>query len=76
MKGYTKKFCRKLKRENKNKEETKEDDNENCLATIITEDLVTVFDANMINIACDESSWVVDIGAASHVTSRKDFLSS
>ena len=27
----------------------------------------------MINIACDESSWVVDTGVASHVTSRKDF---
>ena len=74
MKGHTKKFCRKLKRENNNKEETKEDGNENCLATVTTEDLVTVLDANMINIACDESIWVVDTGAASHVTSRKDFF--
>ena len=74
MKGHTKKFCRKLKRENNNKEETKQDGNENCLATVTTEDLVTVLDANMINIACDESSWVVDTGAASHVTSRKDFF--
>ena len=31
---------------------------------------------DMINISCDESSWVVDTGAASHVTSRKDFFSS
>ena len=30
----------------------------------------------MINIACDESSWVVDTGAASRVTSMKDFFSS
>ena len=51
MKGHTKKFCRKLKRENKNKEETKEDGNENFLSTVSTEDLVTVLDANMINIA-------------------------
>ena len=64
------------KRENKNKEETKEDGNENCLATVTIEDLVTVFDTNMINIACDESRWVVDTGTASHVTSRKDFFSS
>ena len=70
------KFYRKLKRENNNKEETKQDGNENCLATVTTEDLVTVLDANMINIACDEPSWVVDTGAASHVTSRKDFFSS
>ena len=73
-KGNTKKFCRKLKRENKNKEETKKDGNENCLATVTTEDLVIVLDANMINIACDESSWVVDTGAASHVASTKDFF--
>jgi len=46
-------FCRKLKRENKNKEETKEDGNENCVDIITTEDLVTVLDANMINISCD-----------------------
>ena len=51
MKGHTKKFCRKLKRKNKNKEETKEDGNENYLTTVTTEDLVTVIDANMINIA-------------------------
>ena len=76
MKGHTNKLCKKFKRENKNKEETKEDGNENCLATVTTEDLVTILDANMINIACDESSWVVDTGAASHVTSRKDFFSS
>ncbi|KAH0752561.1 hypothetical protein KY290_005813 [Solanum tuberosum] len=56
----------------KNKEKTKEDG----LATVTIEDLVTVLDADMINIACDESSWVVDTDAASHVTSRKDFFSS
>ena len=75
MKRHTKKFCRKLKRENKNKEEIKEDGKENCRSTITTEDFVTVLDADMINIACDESSWVVHTGAASHVTSRKDFFS-
>ena len=37
------------------------------------EDLVTIIDTNMINIACDESNWIVDTGGASHVTSRKDF---
>ena len=76
IKGHTKKFCRKLKRENKNKEETKEDGNENCLATVTAKDLIVVLDADMINIACDESSWVVETGVASHVTSRKDFSSS
>ena len=74
MKWHTKKFCRKLKRLNKNKEETKEDGNENCLAAITSEYLVTVLDADMINIACDESSWAVNTGAAYHVTSKKGFF--
>ena len=76
MKWCKKKFCMKLKREKQNKEEIIKDGNEFFIATVTTEDLVTVLDANMINIACDESSWVVDTGAASHVTSRKDFFSS
>lgn len=73
-KGHTKKFCRILKKENRDKEEQKEDGN--LVANVTTEDLVTVLDANMINIVCDESSWVIDNGVASHVTSRKEFFSS
>ena len=44
IKGHTKKFCRKLNRENKIKEKAKEDDNENCQATVTIKDLVTVLD--------------------------------
>lgn len=68
------KFCQKLKNESKDRETNKEDSIDNCLATVTTEDLVTILDAGLISIACDESSWIVDIGAASHVTLRKDFL--
>lgn len=63
-----------MKKENRDKEEQKEDGNR--VATVTIEDLVIVLDADLINIACDESSWVVDSGAASHVTSRKEFFSS
>lgn len=56
MKGHTKKFCQTLKREDKEKEENKEDDNENCQVTVIIEDLVTVLDANLANIPSDKSS--------------------
>ena len=56
MKGHTKKFCRKLKKENNNKEETKQDGNENFLATVTTKDLVIVLDADIKNIACYDSS--------------------
>ncbi|PHT99397.1 hypothetical protein BC332_31740 [Capsicum chinense] len=71
LKGHTKKFYRKLKKENRDKEEKK--DNENCIATITTEDLVTVLDANLINNVCHELNWIVDSGVVSHMTSRKDF---
>jgi len=37
---------------------------------------VIVYDENFINVAYDDSSWVVDSGANFHVTSRKDFFSS
>ncbi|KAF3624479.1 putative CBL-interacting protein kinase 5-like isoform 1 [Capsicum annuum] len=65
-----------LKKEKRDKEENKEGDNENCVTSVTIEDLVTLLDENIIIIACDESSWVVDSGAASHVTSRIDFFSS
>ncbi|KAH0743350.1 hypothetical protein KY290_031343 [Solanum tuberosum] len=74
MKGQTKKLFQKLKRENKDKEETKEDGDENCIATFTTEDLVIVLDADLISISCDESSWVVDTGATSLVTSREKLI--
>ena len=35
-----------------------------------------VYDENLLNVACDDSSWVVDSGASVHVTFRKDFFSS
>jgi len=50
--------------------------NGNCVATTTANDLVIVYDENLINVACDDSSWVVDSGASFHVTSRKDFFSS
>lgn len=65
LKGHTKKFYQKLKKKNRGKEEKKED-NDNCIATVTSEDLVIVLDANLINIACDELSQVVDFGDKSH----------
>ncbi|KAF3627192.1 hypothetical protein FXO38_28883 [Capsicum annuum] len=56
LKEHKKKFYRKLKKENRDKEEKNEDNDENCIATVTIEDLVVVLDENLINIACDESS--------------------
>ena len=55
MKGHIKKFYRKFKRENKNKDETEEYGNANFLATVTNEDLLIILYANMINGDCDES---------------------
>ncbi|KAF3681370.1 hypothetical protein FXO38_01727 [Capsicum annuum] len=60
LKGHTKKFCWKLKKQKRDKEKKKEYDNENCVVTVTTKDLVAVLDANLVNVACDESSWVMD----------------
>ncbi|KAK8601314.1 hypothetical protein V6N12_051151 [Hibiscus sabdariffa] len=39
-------------------------------------DLLVICDENLVNIACDETSWVIDIGASIHVKSRRDFFTS
>ena len=38
--------------------------------------MVTVYHEDGINLVCDETSWIVDSGAAFHVTSRKEFFTS
>jgi len=75
-KGHLQKFCYKLKNDNEDKQERKNDENGNRVSTTIANDLVIVYDENLINVACDDSSWVIDSRANFHVTSKKDFFSS
>ncbi|KAK8537987.1 hypothetical protein V6N12_044126 [Hibiscus sabdariffa] len=78
-KGHIKKYCFKLKRENKGGGGDKHDrnDEEKSERAIITrEDLLVICDENLVNLACDETSWVIDIGNSIHVTSRRDFFTS
>jgi len=42
--------------------------NGNPVATTTANDLVIVYDENLINVSCDDSSWVVDSGSSFHVT--------
>ncbi|KAG8493315.1 hypothetical protein CXB51_010698 [Gossypium anomalum] len=37
-------------------------------------DLLVICDENLVNLVCNETSWVIDTGASLHVTSRKDFF--
>ncbi|VFQ58709.1 unnamed protein product [Cuscuta campestris] len=75
-KGHLMKNCFKLKNKDKNKPEGKDGENDRHVATTTSGDLIVVSDNDLINVAFDESSWVIDSGAAFHVTSRKDFFTS
>ncbi|VFQ78825.1 unnamed protein product [Cuscuta campestris] len=75
-KGHLMKNCFKLKKKDKNKPEGKDGENDRHVAATTSGDLIVVSDNDLINVASDESSWVIDSGAAFHVTSRKDFFTS
>ena len=46
------------------------------VATIATEDFLVVYDDDVINVACHETSWVINTRASIHATSREDFFTS
>ena len=35
-----------------------------------------MYHENFVNLACDDSSWVMDSGASCHITPRHDFFTS
>ncbi|KAG6424239.1 hypothetical protein SASPL_114654 [Salvia splendens] len=78
--GHIKKNCFKWKKENKagrDKSKRKEDEKSDCVATTTSDDdLLVVCDKNVISLAYDETSWVIDTGASLHVTSKKEFFTS
>ncbi|KAD6119895.1 hypothetical protein E3N88_11166 [Mikania micrantha] len=83
-KGHTVRYCRQLKRENKKanyinqKNNHKKDDggNDSAEANTTTDEFFICCDYDMVNVAHDDSSWVVDCGATCHVTSQRDFYTS
>lgn len=78
-KGHIKKYCFKWKKENKgggDKHDRNDDEKSERVATVTREDLLVICDQNLVNLACDETSWVIDTGASLHVTSRKEFFTS
>ena len=78
--GHIKRYCYKWKKENhtsSGKHENKgNDDNSNRVNTTSSDDLLVVYDENVINLAHNETNWVVDSGASFHVTSRREFFTS
>ncbi|KAK9001249.1 hypothetical protein V6N11_083037 [Hibiscus sabdariffa] len=77
-KGHIKKYCFKLKRENKSggDKHNRNDEEKSERAAVIREDLLVIFYENLGNLACDATSWVIDTGASIHVTLRRDFFTS
>ena len=76
-KGHIKKYCRKLKRENKKKNCNDKREGNNNEDISIVDDFFVVCDGCVenINLSCDEMDWVVDSGASTHATSRRDLFS-
>ena len=66
----------KKKHGNNSKHNNKDDENDDRVATTTTDDLFIICGENSINVACDETNWVVDSGAYFHVTPNKDFFAS
>ncbi|KAK8564203.1 hypothetical protein V6N12_036332 [Hibiscus sabdariffa] len=77
-KDHIKKYCFKLKRENKGggDKHDRNDEEKSERAAVTHEDLMIICDENLVNLACDETSWVIDTGASTHVTLRRHFFTS
>ncbi|KAK8561068.1 hypothetical protein V6N12_048144 [Hibiscus sabdariffa] len=64
MKGHIKKYCFKLKKENKGggggDKHDRNDEENSERAAVTREDLLVICDENLVNLACDETSWVID----------------
>ncbi|RVW95706.1 Retrovirus-related Pol polyprotein from transposon TNT 1-94 [Vitis vinifera] len=71
LKGHIRKYCRQLKRDMKQgKVKDKKNDNggeDDRVATTIS-DFLIVYDSDVVNFACKETSWVIDSGASIHAT--------
>ncbi|RVW79299.1 Retrovirus-related Pol polyprotein from transposon TNT 1-94 [Vitis vinifera] len=79
LKGHIKKYCRQLKRDMKQgkvKEKKNDNGGEDDQVATTTSDFLIVYDSDVVNFACQETSWVIDSGASIHATPRKDFFTS
>ncbi|KAK9020636.1 hypothetical protein V6N11_010654 [Hibiscus sabdariffa] len=46
------------------------------VVVVTHEDLLVICYENLVNLTCDDTSWVIDTSASIHVTSRRDFFTS
>lgn len=78
------KFCRQFKKENKkknynnqkNKHKKDDDGDDSTEVNTTTDEFFVCSDYDMVNLAHDDSSWILDSGATCHVATRKEYFSS
>ncbi|KAL6328283.1 hypothetical protein AAG906_034426 [Vitis piasezkii] len=58
------------------KEKKNDNGSEDDQVATTTSDFLIVYDSDVVNFACQETSWVIDSGASIHATPRKDFFTS
>lgn len=66
------KYCRKLKRDNKEKDSEKNnhvDKVKNHIATAITEGYFILLRDDLINVTCNKTTWIVKTGVTIHAMS-------
>ncbi|GKB76256.1 putative RNA-directed DNA polymerase [Tanacetum coccineum] len=60
----------------KNKHKKDDDGDDNTEVNTTTDEFFVCYDYDMVNLANDDSSWILDSGATCHVVTRKDYYSS
>ncbi|KAL6334059.1 hypothetical protein AAG906_001815 [Vitis piasezkii] len=63
-------------KQGKVKEKKNDNGGEDDQVATTTSDFLIVYDSDVVNFACQETSWVIDSGASIHATPRKDFFTS
>ncbi|WKA08799.1 hypothetical protein VitviT2T_026489 [Vitis vinifera] len=63
-------------KQGKVKEKKNDNGGEDDQVATTTSDFFIVYDSDVVNFACQETSWVIDSGASIHATPRKDFFTS
>ncbi|KAL6336537.1 hypothetical protein AAG906_025087 [Vitis piasezkii] len=75
-KSKTNKFANRDMKQGKVKEKKNDNGGEDDQVATTTSDFLIVYDSDVVNFACQETSWVIDSGASIHATPRKDFFTS
>jgi hypothetical protein len=74
--GHIRRDCKKFKKKWLKGKDEKRQDEKNTAAVASDGDVVFAFDEAYVNLACNESMWVVDTATSFHITPHRDFFSS